>query len=66
MNIKRFGVSLEDDLLAALDEFAENNRFPNRSQALRHLIRKKKDLVNRGTFTRLGDYVRESGAISES
>jgi len=40
MELKRFGVSLEDDLLAALDEFAENNRFPNRSQALRHLIRK--------------------------
>lgn len=40
MELKRFGVSLEEDLLAALDEFSKNNRFPNRSQALRHLIRK--------------------------
>lgn len=40
MNIKRFGVSLEEDLLEALDHYAVKNNFPNRSQALRHLIRK--------------------------
>jgi CopG family nickel-responsive transcriptional regulator len=40
MKIKRFGVSLEEDLLEALDRYAEKNTFPNRSQALRHLIRK--------------------------
>jgi CopG family transcriptional regulator, nickel-responsive regulator len=40
MNIKRFGVSLEDNLLQALDEFSMTNKFPNRSQAIRHLIRK--------------------------
>jgi len=40
MNIKRFGVSLEDELLHALDEFAAKNKFPNRSQVIRHLIRK--------------------------
>jgi len=40
MNIKRFGVSLEEDLLEALDSYAGKNNFPNRSQALRHLIRK--------------------------
>jgi CopG family nickel-responsive transcriptional regulator len=40
MNIKRFGVSLEDDLLQALDAYSAQNKFPNRSQALRHLIRK--------------------------
>ena len=40
MQIKRFGVSLEDDLLNALDKYAERNHFPNRSQAIRHLVRK--------------------------
>jgi CopG family transcriptional regulator, nickel-responsive regulator len=40
MNIRRFGVSLEDDLLQALDEFAKKNKFPNRSQVIRHLVRK--------------------------
>ncbi len=45
MNLKRFGVSLEEDLLQALDEYASHNSFPNRSQAIRHLIRK--NLVTR-------------------
>ena len=40
MNIKRFGVSLEDELLQSLDEYSFQNKFPNRSQAIRHLIRK--------------------------
>jgi CopG family nickel-responsive transcriptional regulator len=40
MKIKRFGVSLEDDLLEALDFYVAENKFPNRSQAIRHLIRK--------------------------
>ncbi|HDJ33424.1 MAG TPA: nickel-responsive transcriptional regulator NikR [Bacteroidetes bacterium] len=38
MSVVRFGVSLEKDLLAALDLYAEENMFPNRSQALRYLI----------------------------
>lgn len=38
--MKRFGVSLEDDLLKQLDRLVENNQFPNRSQAIRFLIRK--------------------------
>ena len=40
VKVKRFGVSSEDDLLKILDELVENNRFPNRSQAIRHLIKK--------------------------
>jgi len=40
MELQRFGVSLEKELLDALDSYAAENRFPNRSQALRHLIRK--------------------------
>ncbi|MBE9481314.1 MAG: nickel-responsive transcriptional regulator NikR [Bacteroidetes bacterium] len=43
MQVKRFGVSLEEDLLNSLDELVKNNRFPNRSQAIRFLI--KKNLV---------------------
>ena len=39
MEVKRFGVSLEKDLLEALDSFAKKHKFPNRSQAIRFLIR---------------------------
>jgi len=38
MDLKRFGVSLEEDLLQALDEFVEKKQFPNRSRAIRYLI----------------------------
>jgi len=38
MQIKRFGVSLEEDLLEELDRFVEEKKFPNRSQAIRHFI----------------------------
>jgi CopG family nickel-responsive transcriptional regulator len=38
MSVSRFGVSLESELLEALDEYVRLNRFPNRSQAIRHLI----------------------------
>jgi CopG family nickel-responsive transcriptional regulator len=40
MSLKRFGVSLEDYLLDALDEYAGNNGFANRSQAIRFLVEK--------------------------
>jgi len=40
MSVSRFGVSLESDLLEALDEYVQTNKFPNRSQAIRHLIEK--------------------------
>lgn len=39
MSVARFGVSLEKELLEALDKFARENQFANRSQAIRHLIR---------------------------
>jgi Predicted transcriptional regulators containing the CopG/Arc/MetJ DNA-binding domain and a metal-binding domain len=38
MAVSRFGVSLENDLLEALDEYVKVNSFPNRSQAIRQLI----------------------------
>jgi CopG family transcriptional regulator, nickel-responsive regulator len=40
MAVTRFGVSLEEELLKALDEFVEENSFPNRSQAIRFLVEK--------------------------
>jgi CopG family transcriptional regulator, nickel-responsive regulator len=40
MQIKRFGVSLEEDILESLDEYVIAKNFPNRSQAIRHMIRK--------------------------
>ncbi|MDH6357514.1 nickel-responsive transcriptional regulator NikR [Parabacteroides sp. PF5-9] len=40
MSLKRFGVSLEDDLLESLDQYVEENGFSNRSQAIRFLIEK--------------------------
>jgi CopG family nickel-responsive transcriptional regulator len=36
--VTRFGVSLESELLEALDDYVKENNFPNRSQAIRQLI----------------------------
>lgn len=38
MSVARFGVSLERELLDALDNYAKVNKFTNRSQAIRQLI----------------------------
>ena len=38
--MKRFGVSLEEELLEKLDGLVKKNKLPNRSQAIRYLIRK--------------------------
>lgn len=38
MTVSRFGVSLEKELLDALDQYVEENHFANRSQAIRQLI----------------------------
>ena len=40
MSIKRFGVSIEDELLESLDQYVTENGFANRSQAIRFLIEK--------------------------
>jgi CopG family nickel-responsive transcriptional regulator len=40
MSVTRFSVSLEQELLEALDNYVLENKFPNRSQALRGLIEK--------------------------
>ena len=38
MPVSRFGVSLEEDMLKALDNYVKENNHPNRSQAIRALI----------------------------
>lgn len=40
MQVKRIGVSLEEDLLSELDRLVDKHNFPNRSQAIRLLIKK--------------------------
>ncbi len=40
MALKRFGVSLDEELLESLDLFVANNGFTNRSQAIRFLVEK--------------------------
>lgn len=40
MSVSRIGVSLEKELLDALDEYVKVNHFSNRSQAIRHLVNK--------------------------
>ena len=40
MAVTRFGVSLEEKLLKALDGYVKENAFANRSQALRFLVEK--------------------------
>jgi len=39
--VSRFGVSFEEPLLKELDRIVKKNKFSNRSQALRSLIREK-------------------------
>ena len=38
MPVIRFGVSLDQETLKKLDDYTTENKLPNRSQALRHLI----------------------------
>lgn len=40
MHTKRFGVSLDQEVLTAFDAFIEEHHFPNRSQAIGFLIKK--------------------------
>ncbi len=41
MQVKRFGVSLEEEMLKELDKLVLTNQFPSRSQAIRFLIKSK-------------------------
>jgi len=39
MSVVRFGVSLDKDIMQELDSYVVANNFPNRSQAIRSLIK---------------------------
>ncbi|HAJ96102.1 MAG TPA: nickel-responsive transcriptional regulator NikR, partial [Actinobacteria bacterium] len=39
--LKRFGVSIEDNLLENFDKYVKEKKYRNRSKALRDLIRKE-------------------------
>jgi CopG family nickel-responsive transcriptional regulator len=63
MNVVRFGISVEKEVLNLLDSYMEYNQFPNRSQAVRHLIQsveiKKKIELNEhvgGSITMVFDH----------
>ncbi|MCX7987356.1 MAG: nickel-responsive transcriptional regulator NikR [Bacteroidales bacterium] len=38
MAIKRFGVSIDEEVLSTLDRYVRENNFSNRSQAIRSLV----------------------------
>lgn len=38
MTVSRFGISVEQELLENLDDYVKENKFANRSQAIRQLI----------------------------
>ncbi|WP_291910014.1 nickel-responsive transcriptional regulator NikR [Chitinophaga sp. CB10] len=63
MKVVRFGVSIEKNVLELLDNYMADNQFPNRSQAIRHLIRRMEvekqwqtDEVVGGSITLLFDH----------
>ncbi|MEA3460623.1 MAG: nickel-responsive transcriptional regulator NikR, partial [Bacteroidota bacterium] len=65
MSVVRFGVSFEKEVLDALDEYVQENKFSNRSQALRqlvnrHIVEKKWQCNNRvaGSITVVYDHHR--------
>ena len=45
MPLIRFGVSLDENILKELDAFVIENKLPNRSQAIRHIV--EQNLVER-------------------
>jgi CopG family nickel-responsive transcriptional regulator len=72
MSVTRFGVSLDEELLKALDDYVTENRFANRSRAIRHLIEKflveqkwKCDNIVAGALTLVFDH-RKTDVLKKS
>ena len=60
MSLKRFGVSLEDNLLESLDQYVNENGFANRSQAIRFLVEKLQcNHIVAGTIILMYDQVKK-------
>ena len=78
MPLTRFGVSLEKEILQELDHYVIENKLPNRSRAIRHMVEKnlveKKWLCNHmvaGAIVMLynhhkGDVTRKSNDIQHA
>ena len=71
MNLIRFGVSLPEDLMKKFDRLVKRRRYPNRSEAIRDLIRRElvqediaSDRVVAGVLSLLYDH--HKTAISET
>lgn len=71
MKLQRFGVSLPEDLMRKFDRLIKRKRYPNRSEAIRDLIRRElvqediaSDKVVAGVLSLLYDHHRTS--ISET
>ena len=67
-NLARFGVSLDEDLLEPFDQLCKRKSYPNRSEAIRDLIRKalveerwSNDASGAGTLTLVYDHHKRSG-----
>jgi CopG family nickel-responsive transcriptional regulator len=74
MSVTRFSISLEEELAKELDQYVIDNRFSNRSQAVRHLVEKniveKKwrcDNIVAGAIVLTYDYLKKdiSSSITE-
>jgi Arc/MetJ-type ribon-helix-helix transcriptional regulator len=52
MRTAKIAVTIDKDLLARLDRFVEENRFPNRSRAVQEAIRDQLDRLDRGRLAR--------------
>lgn len=70
MNLIRFGVSLPEDLMKKFDRLVKRRRWPNRSEAIRDLIRRElvqediaSDRIVAGVLSLLYDH--HKSAISE-
>ncbi|MDT8324422.1 MAG: nickel-responsive transcriptional regulator NikR [Bacteroidota bacterium] len=71
MKLQRFGVSLPEDLIRKFDRLIKRKRYPNRSEAIRDLIRRElvqediaSDRVVAGVLSLLYDH--HKTAISET
>jgi metal-responsive CopG/Arc/MetJ family transcriptional regulator len=52
MRSVKIAVTIDQDLLAQLDELVENKHFPNRSRAVQEAVRDKLQRLRRGRLAR--------------
>ncbi len=52
MATQKVGISIDEDLLAELDQLVAKNLFPNRSEAIRTAVQEKLARMRRGRLAR--------------